>query len=246
MPASNLPVPGPAATTGDAERDNLLQIIHGTTDLMEDIWTGDHGSAKYVAMLRASIQRDAAITSHFVEQSTYDPAAAASGVAVADEPALADDPRDEVRELQVSSTQARSRRPRILTVDDEPAAQQLFRDLLCTAGYEAVAAQSGFECLDLVARDGAFDVVVLDLTMPFIDGEETFRHLRNLAPHLPVLLTTAFIDSRRLDALFKAGLFAFLRKPLAPDEFLHHIARAVHAYRGAREIKASRGTAAAQ
>jgi CheY-like chemotaxis protein/sarcosine oxidase delta subunit len=213
-------------TASDAERDNLLQIINGTTAMMEDIWSGDHGSAKYVTMLRASVQEAAAVTAQIVEQSRD-----------AEPSSAPEEPEP------LTPAKAKRRRPRILAVDDEPAALLMFRDLLSVAGYDVVSARSGFECLDLVGRDKTIDVVVLDLTMPFIDGEETFRHLRNVAPHLPVILTTAYIDASRLQALQKVGLFAFVRKPLAPDEFLEQIAAAVA---GRRETLTFCGTAPAQ
>lgn len=49
--------------------EHLLQIIAGTTALMEDIWTGKYGSDKYVAMLRARVQQDASITATLVAES---------------------------------------------------------------------------------------------------------------------------------------------------------------------------------
>jgi CheY-like chemotaxis protein len=215
-------------------REHLLQIIAGTTDLMEDIWTGDHGSSKYLAMLRASVEHAANLTAHLVEQGS--------------EREATDDtfePADEEDPLPAAESRV-SRRPRILAVDDEPAALLLFHELLTLAGYQVETARSGFECLDRVSRERSFDVIVLDLTMPFMDGEETFRRLRAVAPEVPVLITTGFIDPDRLEKLYAAGLFAFLSKPLAPDEFLEQVAIAVAARKAAAaESSLLRGTAAA-
>jgi len=137
------------------------------------------------------------------------------------------------------------RRPSILAVDDEPAALLLFHELLALAGYQVTTARSGFECLDYVSRDGSFDVVVLDLTMRFMDGEETFRRLHVLAPETPVLLTTGFIDPIRLEALLADGLFGFLPKPLSPHDFLETVANAVAARKAAAASSLLRGTEAA-
>ena len=57
-----------------------------------------------------------------------------------------------------------------------------------------------------------------DLTMPFMDGEETFQRLREIRPDIPVMLCTGFIQNDRLERLMTAGLSGFLRKPFAPDE----------------------------
>jgi len=115
-------------------------------------------------------------------------------------------------------------KPTILVVDDESMALVLLKRLLNEAGYQAVTAQSGFEALDLFRRQPqAFQLVLLDLTMPFMDGEETFHRLREIRSDIPVVLCTGFIQRDRLDRLMNAGIAGFLRKPLAPDEIVDHI-----------------------
>jgi len=100
----------------------------------------------------------------------------------------------------------------------------LIKRLLTQAGNHVVTAQSGFECLDLFRRrPRGFQLVLLDLTMPFMDGEETFHRLREIRPDVPIVLCTGFIQRHRLDRLMKAGLAGFLRKPLAPDEIVEHV-----------------------
>src|SRR4051812_35787637 len=69
---NNLTSPGgivspPARAT--SELNNLLQIIGGTTELLENIWEGTHGSEKYLNMLRTSVARAAAITAQLVENA---------------------------------------------------------------------------------------------------------------------------------------------------------------------------------
>ena len=110
-------------------------------------------------------------------------------------------------------------KPQVLVVDDEEMGQILVKQLLTTAGYHVTTAQSGFECLDLFRRRPlTYQLVILDLTMPFMDGEETFHRLREIRPDVPVMLCTGFIQNERLERLMTAGLSGFLRKPFAPDE----------------------------
>ena len=112
----------------------------------------------------------------------------------------------------------------ILVVDDESMALVLIKRLLGEAGYHVVTAQSGFEALDIFRRQPmAFQLVMLDLTMPFMDGEETFHRLREIRNDVPVVLCTGFIRRDRLDRLMQDGIAGFLRKPLAPDEIVDHI-----------------------
>src|SRR5207237_3201781 len=68
-----------------------------------------------------------------------------------------------------------------------------------------------------------FDLNFLDLTTPFMDGEETFNRLRGIRPDVVVLVSTGFIAQERLDRMLKAGMAGFLRKPHRPDELVANI-----------------------
>src|SRR4029077_12249794 len=88
----------------------------------------------------------------------------------------------------------------ILVVDDEEMTVGLAKRLLCDAGFNVLTAQSGFECLDVFRRrPHNFDLVLLDLTMPFMDGEETFARLREIRQDVPVVLCTGFIAQEKLE-----------------------------------------------
>ena len=127
-------------------------------------------------------------------------------------------------EPEVSGHAQRPRR--ILIVDDEPAARVLAKRIFSEAGYEATTVQSGFECLEQFRKQPhGFDLILLDLSMPFMDGEETFRRLRAISPGVVVLLSTGFLSQaqERLDRMLAAGLAGFIRKPHRPDELLARV-----------------------
>jgi two-component system cell cycle sensor histidine kinase/response regulator CckA len=129
---------------------------------------------------------------------------------------------------------ARSRR--ILVVDDEPAARVLAHRVFTEAGYEVITIQSGFECLERLRKQPhGFDLILLDLSMPFMDGEETFRRLREINPEVVVLLSTGFMAQERVDRMLAAGLAGFIRKPHRPDELLARVQVILE------DIKMSRG-----
>jgi len=123
-----------------------------------------------------------------------------------------------------ASGHALSARPRrILVVDDEPAARVLANRVFTEAGFEVVTVQSGFECLAQFRKHpNWFDLILLDLSMPFMDGEETFRRLRAINPKVVVLLSTGFLAQaqERIDRMLAAGLAGSIRKPHRPDELL--------------------------
>ena len=78
---------------------------------------------------------------------------------------------------------------KILVVDDEPAVRESLRRALQLEGYEVALAGDGLEALDSVRADGV-DAVVLDVSMPRLDGLETCRRLRSDGNALPVLMLT--------------------------------------------------------
>jgi CheY-like chemotaxis protein len=131
---------------------------------------------------------------------------------------------DPVTENEVSGHAARPRR--ILVVDDEPAARVLAFRVFSEAGFEVTTVQSGFECLEhFRKRPNWFDLILLDLSMPFMDGEETFKRLRALNPNVVVLLSTGFLAQaqERIDRMVAAGMAGFIRKPHRPDELLAQV-----------------------
>jgi DNA-binding response OmpR family regulator len=115
---------------------------------------------------------------------------------------------------------------RILVVDDEPAARVLAFRVFSEAGFQVTTAQSGFECLEhFRQRPHWFDLILLDLSMPFMDGEETFKRLRAINPKVIVLLSTGFLAQaqERIDRMLAGGLAGSIRKPHRPDELLAHV-----------------------
>jgi DNA-binding response OmpR family regulator len=130
---------------------------------------------------------------------------------------------DPTTENEVSGNGSPARSRRILVVDDEPAARVLAFRVFSEAGFEVTTAQSGFECLEhFRKRPNWFDLILLDLSMPLLDGEETFKRLRALNPVVVVLLSTGFLTQaqERIDRMTAAGLAGFIRKPHRPDELL--------------------------
>jgi DNA-binding response OmpR family regulator len=136
---------------------------------------------------------------------------------------------DKIRDSQTPEASGHAvpaRVRRILVVDDEPAARVLAFQVFSEAGFEVTTAQSGFECLKhFRKRPHWFDLILLDLSMPFMDGEETFKRLRALQPSVVVLLSTGFLAQAqgRIERMLAGGLAGVIRKPHRPDELLAHV-----------------------
>jgi DNA-binding response OmpR family regulator len=128
--------------------------------------------------------------------------------------------------LEASGHALPARVRRILVVDDEPAARVLAFRVFSEAGFQVTTAQSGFECLEhFRQRPHWFDLILLDLSMPFMDGEETFKRLRAINPKVVVLLSTGFLAQaqERIDRMLAGGLAGSIRKPHRPDELLAQV-----------------------
>ena len=80
--------------------------------------------------------------------------------------------------------------PTVLVVDDDPTLREVVSGYLTRAGLDVLEAQDGHAALS-VARDRSPDLVVLDLTLPGLDGLEVFRRLRAERGDLPVVMLTA-------------------------------------------------------
>jgi len=195
-----------------SELNNLLQIIAGTTSHLENIWEGSPRADEYFAMLRSSVTRAAEVTAQLVERP----------VGIHDKIVLRPD-FGGFRKV-ASTVRPAASKQRIMVVDDEKMLLILAREVLKEAGYEVSTAESGFECLDFFRWNPAkFDLVLLDLTMPLMDGEETFQRLRALRPKMPVVLCTGHVQQERLNHMLAAGLSGFMRKPLAAREYVANV-----------------------
>ncbi|MBE7520546.1 MAG: PAS domain S-box protein [Thermoflexaceae bacterium] len=121
-------------------------------------------------------------------------------------------------EARVQVTLATSR---ALVVDDDEAVRKLTARVLEGAGATVTVARDGHEAVRLFrAGHGGFDVVVLDLTMPGMDGAETFRVLRAIDAKVRVVLSSGYGEEEALARLEGTGAAGFIQKPYRPSELL--------------------------
>lgn len=86
----------------------------------------------------------------------------------------------------------RTRTPRILVVDDEATTRVSLAEVLRLEGYEVVTASSGEEALGTLAAQSPFDLMVLDLKMPGMDGLQLTEAVQKRSPDMVIILLTAF------------------------------------------------------
>jgi len=113
------------------------------------------------------------------------------------------------------------KRTRVLVVDDEAALRKFLASVLGAAGYDVLAATDGEQALT-VAQDEPFDLVVLDLMLPGIDGLEVCRQLREIGDMPIIVLSAKGEEIDKVDAL-NSGADDYLTKPFGVEELLARI-----------------------
>ncbi len=118
------------------------------------------------------------------------------------------------------------RRLRVLVAEDNAVNQQVAVGMLERAGHEATVAANGREVLALLEKE-AFDVVLMDVQMPEMDGLETTAAIREreraTGGHLPIVALTAHAMKGDAERCLQAGMDAYLAKPLQPRELVSAI-----------------------
>ena len=103
---------------------------------------------------------------------------------------------------------------RILVVDDEPVVRRMVSEMLRAMGYEVTAAGDGLHALDLFReRPDDFDLVILDMIMPRMNGLDTFAAMREISPSVRAIVCSGYSLGMRTEELLKDGVLAFLQKP---------------------------------
>ncbi len=118
----------------------------------------------------------------------------------------------------------------VLLVNDDAMVAATASATLQSFGYEVVHTPGGAAALELVrAAPGRFGLVVLDLRMPGMSGEETFEALRALDPDLPVVLWSGYGAEQDVEGMLRRGAAAFVQKPYRAAELSRVVARAIRA-----------------
>jgi PAS domain S-box-containing protein len=116
----------------------------------------------------------------------------------------------------------------ILVVDDDETVRRVARAVLEREGYIVLLARDGSEAVELFGREATrVRLVLLDLTMPGMDGKETFQALRALRPDVPVLLSSGYEEHETTSRFAGAGLAGFVHKPYSRDRLLRAVAQAM-------------------
>ena len=108
----------------------------------------------------------------------------------------------------------------ILVVDDEESVRRVTARVLEHAGFPVQLAAGGRDALELVQSGQPIRLVLLDLTMPDMDGAEAYRAIHDIRPDLPVILLSGFSREEAAVRVTSPGLAGFVQKPYQSSDLL--------------------------
>jgi len=117
------------------------------------------------------------------------------------------------------------KRPRILLVDDEVAFANNLLKLLSKRGYDAVVVYNGADAVNMIGEK-EFDVIILDMKMPGMDGIATLKEIKKKAPFVEVVILTGHGSVESGIEGMQLGAFDFLMKPVSIDDLQEKVSEA--------------------
>ncbi len=112
----------------------------------------------------------------------------------------------------------------VLIIEDEELIREFLLLILVEKGYKVITAQDGEEGVkQYTQHKKEINVVVSDLGLPKVPGDEVFRRIKRINPQAKIILASGFIDPEVKSKIYSAGARQFIRKPYAPDELLRII-----------------------
>jgi CheY-like chemotaxis protein len=208
------------------ELNNVLQIADESAHLLEPLCPNQEEAKKYFDFLRSSIERATKVTAQLADRldgKTPQPeeASAAAPAAAAQDGIEIVNPQGP-REL-------------IMLIDDEAMVNLLATEMLTYAGYRVVSALDPFRALEIFRKIGnQVDLVMLDFTLPIMDGGEVFEELQRIRPNVAVMLSSGYAEQSVIRAMLARGLRGFLPKPYTEAKLLTQVRAVLDAIRSER------------
>lgn len=120
--------------------------------------------------------------------------------------------------------ESRNGRPRVLLVDDYPDAREMYGEYLRISGFDVIEAANGLEALER-AVDAGPDIILMDLSLPVMDGLEATRRLKadRRTAEIPVVALTAHLLAGVAEGATGAGCETVVTKPCLPEDLVTEI-----------------------
>ena len=205
------------------ELNNLLQVISESSQVLETICAESPDTEKYFAILRSGVERATKVTRMMVDrvggyQADMGGASKAETAPTPIKPPIPQ-PVSDVRIYNPTG-----QRELVMIVDDEDLVTILAQRVLTDEGYRIVTAKDGFQAIEIYRKlKEQISLIILDFTMPIMDGADVFAELLQINPKAPVVLSSGFAEQERLRSMLARGLRGFIPKPYTQQKLLTQI-----------------------
>jgi CheY-like chemotaxis protein len=201
------------------ELNNLLQGILESSRLLQLSAPITPETNRYFSIIHSGVERAVAVTRQMQERT--------NGFA----PEFEGSKKSEKSPTSHSTSNLKIRianehgaKELILIVDDEEFVTLLTERILTDEGYRVITARDGFSAIEIYRKLGkAISLVILDFTMPVMDGAEVFHELRQIDPDAAVVLSSGFTEQDKLRWMLSRGLRGFVPKPYTQNKLLYQI-----------------------
>jgi signal transduction histidine kinase/ActR/RegA family two-component response regulator len=106
----------------------------------------------------------------------------------------------------------------IMIVDDEASQREVSREMLHNKGFSLVFKENGLEAVNFIKEAATcVDLVILDLVMPVMNGQDAFHEMRKIDPEIKILIASGYINEKDLQGITKERKTAFIQKPFSED-----------------------------
>jgi CheY-like chemotaxis protein len=205
------------------ELNNLLQVISNSGQMLESLCTQIPETEKYFAILRSGVERATKVTQLMSDRmggivpAPAEPAAAKQTVAFPVVPNI-------TGTGDVKIHNPTGGKELVMIVDDEEFVTMLAQRVLTDEGYRVVSAKDGFQAIETYRKlKDQIALIILDFTMPIMDGADVFAELLMINPKVPVVLSSGFAEQERLRSMLARGLRGFMPKPYTQQKLLTQI-----------------------
>lgn len=207
------------------ELNNLLQVISESSQILESLCDTTGETDKYFVMLHSAVDRAAKVTRMMVDRvGGYAAETPISAPAPAAQAAPATAVGSAVIPSDIKIYNPQGARELLMIVDDEDFVTVLAQRVLADEGYRVIIAKDGFEAIDFYRRlKDQIALVILDFTMPVMDGADVFNELLQINPKVPVVLSSGFAEQDRLRGMLSRGLRGFIPKPYTQQKLLTQV-----------------------
>ncbi len=209
--------------------NNLLQVIAESSKALHPLCANDTEALRYYSFLSKGLDRAQTVTAQMAAKlgGATDTLDKAQAKAVAPAPAA--------KPAEISIQNPGGTKELIMMIDDEQIVLDLATAVLATEGYRVIAMTDVFKSLATYARmKDEIALVILDFTMPIMDGAEVFEEIQKLKPGATVMLSSGFAEQQEIRNMLAKGLKGFLPKPYTKDKLLTQVRSTLDTVRSSR------------